>query len=214
MSDVNDVCDLGLRRPVEAPHLRSLQRATEEHAQFEKAPLGTHKEVAGLAGEHDRFVRCINPLIAEGNGGLAQPFPSIPQLLREILGQSRFGGRPAIVLFSFLDPLLAVVAFSTGHNAILMAILLETGTANCFALFATCDFYHACVAADHVTFGLFPLDARKWTYLGDRILVFFRGGVDFSFGSTDSHRVRFSSRTPKSLGWANGVCRSSENVLF
>jgi len=34
---------------------------------------------------------------------------------REVLRQSSFGGRPAVVLLSVLDPLLAVVAFSTGH---------------------------------------------------------------------------------------------------
>jgi len=112
--------DLGLRRAVDASHLRSLERATEEHAEFEKALLRTHKEVAGLAGEHDRLVRCINPLMAKGNGGPAQPLPSIPQILREILGQSRFGGRPAVMLFSFLDPLVAVVALSTGHTPIVM----------------------------------------------------------------------------------------------
>src|SRR5262245_61475930 len=37
------------------------------------------------------------------------------QTLREILGQGHLGGRPAVVLLSFLDPLFAVVALSTGH---------------------------------------------------------------------------------------------------
>src|SRR5262249_26390822 len=115
VSDVNDVVNLGLRRAVGASHLRGLQRATEKHAEFEKALLRTHKEVAGLAGEHDRLVRCVNPLITKGNGSLAQPLPSILQILREILGQSDLGGRPAVVLVSFLNPLLAVVALSTGH---------------------------------------------------------------------------------------------------
>src|SRR6516162_1609238 len=110
--------DLGLRRTVDASHLRSLQRATEKHAEFEKALLRTHKEVAGLAGEHDRLVRCVDPLIAKGSGSLAEPLPSILQILREILGQSHLGGRPAVVLLSFLDPLLAVVALSTGHPPI------------------------------------------------------------------------------------------------
>jgi hypothetical protein len=49
---------------------------------------------------------CEASLIAEGSGGLAQPVPSIPQILREILGQSRFGRRPTIVYFSFFYPLL------------------------------------------------------------------------------------------------------------
>src|SRR6516162_6053969 len=114
---MNYVIDLGLRRRVSTPHLRSLQRATEEYAEFQKVPLRTHEEVAGLAREHDRLVRGINPLIAEGNGGLAQSLPSIPQIVREFLCQGRFGSRPTVVLFSVLDPLLAVVALSTCHTA-------------------------------------------------------------------------------------------------
>src|SRR5262252_8690872 len=115
MPDLNDMYHLGFRRPVASSHLRSLQRATEEHAEFEKVLLRTHKEVAGLAREHDRFVRGINTLIPEGNSCLPEPLPSIPQIIREFLRQSRFGGRPTVVLFSLLDPLLAVIALSTGH---------------------------------------------------------------------------------------------------
>jgi hypothetical protein len=115
--DVNDVIHLGLRCRVASSHLRSLQRATEENAEFEKIPLGTHEEVAGLAREHDRLVRSVNPLIAEGNGGFAQPFPSIPQIVGEFLRQSRFSGRPTVVFFTVFDPLLAVIALSTGHTS-------------------------------------------------------------------------------------------------
>ena len=113
--NVNDVIYLGLRCRVASSHLRSFHRATEENAEFEKISLGTHEAVAGLAREHDRLVRSVNPLIAEGNGCLAQPFPSIPQIVGEFLRQSRFSGRPTVVLFSVLDPLLAVVALSTEH---------------------------------------------------------------------------------------------------
>jgi len=100
---------------VNTSHLRSLQRATEKYAEFEKVFLRTHEEIARLARGHDRLVRGVNPLIAEGNGCLAQPFPSIPQIVGEFLRQSRFSGRPTVVLFSVLDPLLAVIALSTGH---------------------------------------------------------------------------------------------------
>jgi len=62
--DVNDVIHLRFRSPVASSHLRRLQRATEEHADFEKVSLRTHEEVAGLAREHNRLVRSINPLIA------------------------------------------------------------------------------------------------------------------------------------------------------
>ena len=115
MPDVNDVEDLGLRRPANMSHLRSLQRATEEYAEFQKVLLRTHEEVAGLAREHDRFVRGVNPMIGKANGSLAQPLPSIPQIIREVLSQSCFRGRPTVVLFFVLDPLLAVIALSTGH---------------------------------------------------------------------------------------------------
>jgi hypothetical protein len=71
MLDVNDVVDLGPRRPVSPSHLRSLQGETEEYAEFEKVLLRTYEEVAGLAREHDRLVRGVNPLVAEGNSGLA-----------------------------------------------------------------------------------------------------------------------------------------------
>src|SRR5215472_7251593 len=107
----------------------SLQRSIEEHAEFEKVPFRAHEEVAGLAREHDGFVRGVNPLIAEGNGGLAQPLPSIAQIVREFLRQSRFGGRPTVVLFSILDPLLAVVALSTSHIPNCNGDCLRTGTA-------------------------------------------------------------------------------------
>ena len=126
--DVNDVIHLGLRRGVASSHLGSLQRATEENAEFEKIPLGTHEEVAGFAREHDRFVRGVNPLIAQGNGRLAQPLPSVPQIVGEFPRQSRFSGRPTVVLFSVLDPLFAVVALSTGHTSELYWDCRGTGT--------------------------------------------------------------------------------------
>ena len=102
--------------PIDAPHLGSLKRAAQKHTNFEKVPLRTHEEVAGFPGEHDRFMRGIDPLLAKRSGGLAQPFPSIPQILGEILREGRLGRRPAVMFLPFLDPLLAVVAFSTGHN--------------------------------------------------------------------------------------------------
>ena len=57
MLDVNDVIHLELRCGVASSYLGSLQPATEENAEFEKVPPGTHEEVAGLAGEHNRLVR-------------------------------------------------------------------------------------------------------------------------------------------------------------
>src|SRR6476646_10459647 len=51
--DVNDVDDLRLRAAVDAADQRRLHRAAEEDADLQKASLGTHEEVAGLAREHD-----------------------------------------------------------------------------------------------------------------------------------------------------------------
>src|SRR5215475_6041937 len=113
--DVNDVIHLGLRRPVASSHLWSFQFATEEHAEFEKVLLRANEEVAGVAREHDRLVRSVNPLFAKRNGCFPKPLPRIPQIVREVSRQSRFGGSPTVVLFAVLDPLLAVVAFPTGH---------------------------------------------------------------------------------------------------
>ena len=118
VADLNDVEELGLRGAVDAEDLRSLQRATEEDAEFEKALLGTHEEVTGFAREHDGFVRGVNALIAEGGGGFAQALPSVAEIFGEILGESGFGGGPTVVRFAFFDPLLAVVAVPSGHSAI------------------------------------------------------------------------------------------------
>jgi hypothetical protein len=57
----------------------------------------------------------VDPLISQGDGGLAQPFPGVEQIFREILCESRLRSCPAVVLLPFLDPLLAVVTLSTGH---------------------------------------------------------------------------------------------------
>jgi hypothetical protein len=92
---------------------------------FEKVLLRTHEEVAGLTREHDRLVRGVNPLIAEGNCGLAQSLPSVSQIVGEFLRQNGFSGCPTVVLLSVFDPLFAVMAFPTGHAQILMATVCE-----------------------------------------------------------------------------------------
>ena len=122
---MNDVRDLGLRCPVDASHVRSLQRPTEEDANFEEIFLRTHKKVAGFTREHDRFVRGVNPLIPEGSSGLAQPVPCVPQIFREVLDEGRFGRCPTVVLFSLLNPLFAVIALSTRHAPIVVMIPYE-----------------------------------------------------------------------------------------
>ena len=72
--------------------------------------------MAGPAREHDRFVRGVDPLIAERLRGLAQPLPRVSQIFRQVLGERRFCRGPAVVGFSFVNPLLAVVALSPGHT--------------------------------------------------------------------------------------------------
>ena len=42
-------------------------------------------------------MRGIDPLIAQRRRGLAQPLPRVLQILRQVLGQGRFGRRPAVV---------------------------------------------------------------------------------------------------------------------
>lgn len=64
-------------------------------------------------------MRGVNPLIAERSCGLAQPVPGVSQIVRKIPSESCLRRGPAVVVFSFLDPLLAVVALSTRHTQIL-----------------------------------------------------------------------------------------------
>jgi hypothetical protein len=63
------------------------------------------------------FVRGVDPLISEGNSGLAQPLPSVPQIVRQFLRQSGFSRCPTVVLLTILDPPLAVIALSPGHTS-------------------------------------------------------------------------------------------------
>src|SRR6185437_14501210 len=71
-------------------------------------------------------------MIAEGNRCFAQALPSVPEIIREILDESSFGGRPTVVLFSVLDPLLAVVT-DRAYVKILPAILRHFEVANSLA---------------------------------------------------------------------------------
>ena len=111
---------------VDSAYLGCLQRATKKQADFEKAPLRTDEEVARFAREHDGFMQGVNPLITQGHGGLPQPLPGVLQILREIMCESRFSRRPAVVLFPFFDPLLAVVALSTCHAPIVVMDWVRT----------------------------------------------------------------------------------------
>ena len=107
--DVKDVVDLGFRRPVDPPDLRGFQPAVEEHAHFEELLLRAHEEVARLPREHDRLVRRVDPLVAEGRGGFAQPLPGLLEILGEVSRQGPFSRGPAVVRLAFLDPLFAVI---------------------------------------------------------------------------------------------------------
>ena len=120
MLDVDDVHGFGFRCPIDAPYLTRLQRTAEEHADFQKISLRTHEEIAGFAREHDRLVRGVDSLISKLDGCLAQAFPGLLKILRQILREGRFRCRPAVVLLACLDPLLAVIAFSAGHVPIVI----------------------------------------------------------------------------------------------
>src|SRR4051794_27902905 len=119
MRDVDDVEDLRPRGLIGPLHLRRAQPPAEEDADLEVLPLRAHEEVTGRPREHDRFVGRIDALLAEIGGSLAQPLPRVLQVLRQAGGQRRLGGRPAVVRFACLDPLLAVVALVASHHSIL-----------------------------------------------------------------------------------------------
>src|SRR5437763_9386851 len=115
MCDSDEVNELGFRRSVDALYLWGLQRAAKEHAEFEKAPLWTHEEVAGFPREHDRFMGSVNPLVTERSSGLAQTIPCVPKILIEIPSKMGVRRGPAVVFFTFLVPQLDVVTISTLH---------------------------------------------------------------------------------------------------
>src|SRR5439155_222060 len=94
--------------------------AVEEHAHLQVAPPRPHEEVEGVAREHDRSTRRVDPLVAESDGSLAQPLPRVAQVIGQILGQRRLGRRPTVVRCAFLDPLVAMVALASGHPLIVV----------------------------------------------------------------------------------------------
>ena len=69
---------------IDAPHLRRLHRPAQEDADLQEALLRPHEEVARRPREHDRVVRGVDPLLAEGGSGLAQPLPGVPQVFGQI----------------------------------------------------------------------------------------------------------------------------------
>jgi len=75
-------------------------------------------------------MRRVDALFAELLGRFTQALPRLAQILRQVLRERRLGGRPAVVRFAFLDPLLAVVALSTGHATIMH---LELHPACCYS---------------------------------------------------------------------------------
>jgi hypothetical protein len=116
VGDPDDMYELGFRNPVDAPHLTRLDRAAEEHTDFQEPFPRTHEEVAGLSCEHDRVTGGVDPLLAKTGGRLAEALPRLPQILRQIPSQRRLGRCPAIVRLSPFDPLFAVVALPAGHK--------------------------------------------------------------------------------------------------
>ena len=107
--------DLALRGAIGAADPARLQQAADEERDLEIAAPRPDEEIAGAAREHDRLVRGVDALLAEIGGGLAQALPGVPQLVGQVACQRRFGGRPAIVLDTFVDPLLAVITLVRAH---------------------------------------------------------------------------------------------------
>jgi hypothetical protein len=118
MPDLDQVRQPGLRAPHDAPDLGSVHGTAEKHTDFEKAPLRTNEEVAGLARKHDRVVRRVDSLLAEGRRALTQPLVRVLEILGQIRRERALRRSPAVVRLAFLYQLLAVVTLSRGHKFI------------------------------------------------------------------------------------------------
>src|SRR5687767_10149790 len=116
MRYTDDMRDLGARRLHGLPDFGRPHGAPQEEDDFEEGPLRPDEEVARLAREHDRAVRCVDALVAELGSRFAQPFPGIAQVVRQVARERRFRRRPAIVLLALFNPLLTVKALSPCHE--------------------------------------------------------------------------------------------------
>ncbi len=113
--NVDDVHELRARLALDAAHLRRSHGAAEEDADLQIASSRAHEKVAGVPREHDGGARRVDPLVAELDGGFAQPLPRVRQLVGQILCERRLGRGPAVVRLALLDPLLAVMALVCAH---------------------------------------------------------------------------------------------------
>jgi hypothetical protein len=95
-----------VRAPSEPP--------SQEDTHFDVILSRTYKEVAGFPREHDRVMRGVDTLLTESSRRFTQP-PRLAEIIGKTARQSGFRCAPAIMRFSLLDPLLAVVTFVTGH---------------------------------------------------------------------------------------------------
>ena len=122
MGDPDEVGEFRFRHSFNASHLRRLQCATEEDAEFKGVPFGAYEEVAGLSRKHDRLVGGINPLFPEFRSCFAKALPRFQQISGEVPGKRSLGGGPAIVLFTLLDCLFAVITNPVRHFMIVAEI--------------------------------------------------------------------------------------------
>src|SRR6266516_1125045 len=83
---------------------------------LQKLLLRTDKEITGLAREHDRSMRGVDPLIAKLSRCFPQSLPGIDQVFGKITREVFFRRRPAIVRRTFFNLLLAVIALSGCHR--------------------------------------------------------------------------------------------------
>jgi hypothetical protein len=96
-------------------YLRSLHLTAQKYADFQVISFGTYEEVAGVPREHDGFMGGIDALIAEFGSGFAEAYPRFPKILRQVSGERRFGGSPAVMFLAVLEEFLAVVALPASH---------------------------------------------------------------------------------------------------
>ena len=106
----------GLRCAIDASHLRSLQRTAKKNTEFEKIPFRTHKEVARLAREHNRFVGSVDPLISKRDGGLAQPFPAVEQITFDALIHTQLDVNVGLTLGGLVGQQVVAHAQNDGAN--------------------------------------------------------------------------------------------------
>ena len=107
------------------------QPRNHAHLQRERSPRAGRRSSNDSRENMIAVPRRVDPLSAEGGGGLADPLHAPLQNPRtDRIGQRRLGRRPAVVRLAFLDPELAMVALATAHGIYFAACSASFGAEN------------------------------------------------------------------------------------